>query len=297
MTSECAAPAVTHRSFGQKLSASVQTRTPLLVLFLAVSLLFLAGDGSAQEKSESAKEGQAQEKPKGSDEAQANNPLANFVAFNIQNYYIPQLSELDNQNANTFWLRYAQPFGKVLFRGSLPISRVPTGLGTTTSGVGDFNAFFAYLIDTGNPARSFGIGPQLSFPTASEDETGSGKYQAGVAMVYFDSSSPKFQWGGLVTWQTDFAGDDDRSPTNFLALQPFYFFQLGNGYYIRGAPIWAFNIETDSYHVPVGLGIGKVMKSGNTVYNFFIEPQFTILDKGPGQPEVQLYMAINMQFK
>ena len=133
----------------------------------------------------------------GSDAAQANNPLANFKAFNLQNYYVPSLSELDGQNANTFWLRYAQPFGRVLFRGSLPVSRVPTGPGTTTSGLGDFNANFFYLIDTGHPARSFGIGPQFSFDTATEDATGAGKYQAGLAAVYFDASSARVQWGGL----------------------------------------------------------------------------------------------------
>ena len=237
----------------------------------------------------------AQDKP--SDEAQANNPLADFRAFNVQNYYVPELSELDDQNANAFWLRYAQPFGKWLFRGSLPINRVPNGQGTTTSGLGDLNAFFAYLIDTGNPAKSFGIGPQVSLPTATEDETGTGKYQAGFATVYFDGSSPRFQWGGLLTWQTDFAGDDDRADTSLLALQPFYFFQLGKGLYFRGAPIWVFDLETNNYHVPMGLGVGKVMKSGNTVYNFFIEPQFTILHRGPGQPEFQVLMALNMQFK
>jgi len=37
-----------------------------------------------------------------------------------------------------------------------------------------------------------GIGPQFAFPTASRDETGSGKYQMGFATVYFDGSSPQF---------------------------------------------------------------------------------------------------------
>lgn len=196
----------------------------------------------------------AQDKP--SAEADANNPLANFTAFNIQNYYVPRLSELDDQNANTFWLRYAKPLGKWLFRASLPISLVPTGIGSTTSGIGDFSAFFAYLIDIGNPAKSFGIGPQLSFDTATEDATGSGKHQAGFATVYFDGSSKFFQWGGLLTWQTDVAGDDDRRDTSQAVLQPFYFFQLGKGLYLRGAPLWV-----------------------------------------PGQPELQIYMALNMQFK
>ncbi len=139
----------------------------------------------------------AEETP--SDAAQANNPLADMKAFNIQNYYIPELSELDNQSANNFWLRYAQPIGNWLFRGSLPIRRVHTGVGTTTSGLGDLNAFFAYLIDTGNPARSFGIGPSVNLPTATEDETGTGKYELGFATVYFDATSPQFQWGGLLT--------------------------------------------------------------------------------------------------
>ncbi len=228
--------------------------------------------------------------------ANANNPLADMRAFNLHNYYVPELSGLDNQNANTFWLRYAQPFGTWLFRGSLPVSRVPTGAGTTTSGLGDVNAFAAYLFDTGDPAVSVGVGPQLTIPTASEDEIGTGRWQGGFATVYFDASSPVFQWGGLVTWQTDFAGDDDRPGTNLLALQPFYFVQLGKGLYVRGAPIAVFNLENDTYHVPVGLGLGKVIPTPSVVYNVFIEPQFTILDRGAGQPELQLFVGFNMQF-
>lgn len=230
-------------------------------------------------------------------EAQANNPLANFTAFNVQNYYVPELSGPIETTANSFVLRYAKPLGKWLMRASLPFNRTPTGINTTESGMGDFDVFFAYLFDTGNPARSFGVGPQIAFPTATEDATGSGKYQAGLAAVYFDGTSKRFQWGGLLTYRTDFAGDSDRADTSLLAAQPFYFWQLGNGNYIRGAPIWVFNLEENTYHVPMGLGIGKVVPMGNAVFNFFVEPQFTILSKGAGQPQFQLYMAVNMQFK
>jgi hypothetical protein len=227
--------------------------------------------------------------------ANANNPLADMRAFNLHNYYIPELSEVDG-TANTFWLRYAQPFGKWLFRGSLPVSKVPTGSNSTTSGLGDFNAFAAYLFDTGDPAVSFGVGPQVTMPTASEDETGTGRWQGGLASVYFNAKSQRYQWGGLVTWQTDFAGDDDRSGTNLLALQPFYFLQLGKGLYLRGAPIAVFDLENDTYHVPVGLGIGRVIPTPGVVYNVFIEPQFTIFDRGAGQPELQLFVGFNVQF-
>lgn len=75
-------------------------------------------------------------------EAQANNPLAEFAAFNLHNYYIPELSGDIDATANNFVLRYAQPFGKWLMRASLPFARVPTGTSTTTSGLGDLDVFF-----------------------------------------------------------------------------------------------------------------------------------------------------------
>ncbi len=228
--------------------------------------------------------------------ADANNPLANFTAFNLHDYYTPSLTEMDDQNANTFWVRYAQPFGKWLFRASLPASRMPTGDGTTTSGLGDFNAFAAYQVDLGKPGVSFGVGPLIVAPTASEDETGSGRWQGGLSAILFNARSSAYQWGGLVTWQTDFAGDDDRPGTNVLAIQPFYFVQLGKGLYVRSSAIMAFNLETDSYNVPVGLGIGKVVPTSGAVFNIFVEPQFTILDRGPGQPELQVFVGLNTQF-
>ena len=74
------------------------------------------------------------------------------------------------------------------------------------------------------PART---SSQLSIPTGG-DVVGSGKWQAGFASVVFATVSPLFQTGGLVTWQTSFVGDDDRGDTNFLAVQPFTFWQLGS---------------------------------------------------------------------
>jgi hypothetical protein len=259
-------------------------------VFVIFSFLF-GGIAFAQEETGD------MEQTASSDAAQANNPLADFRAFNLQNYYIPELSGPIDATANNFVLRYAQPFGKWLMRASLPFARVPTGVSTTESGVGDLDVFFAYLFDTGNPARSFGVGPQLVFDTASETATGSGKTQAGVAAVYFDATSQFLQWGGLLTYRTDIAGSSSRPDTSVLAAQPFYFFQLGKGKYVRGAPIWVFDLENDTYHVPVGLGIGQVIPTEKVVFNMFIEPQFTILSKGNGQPEFQLFMGVNMQFR
>ncbi len=112
----------------------------------------------------------------------------------------------------------------------------------------------------------------------------------------FAIPDPRFQVGGLVLWQASYAGDSERENTNALAVQPFAFWQLGGGTYLRTAPIWAFNLKSGDYNVPFGFGIGQVMRLGKTVFNIFIEPQFTILHEGVGQPAFQLYTALNMQF-
>ncbi|WP_419661356.1 hypothetical protein Dvar_17850 [Desulfosarcina variabilis str. Montpellier] len=239
-------------------------------------------------------------KDQGNAAAQANNPLANMVAFNIQNYYIGELTESD-ENANQLWLRYAQPFSIAktnwLMRASLPINTYPTPPDVShETGLGDFNVFAAYLLDMPNPALSVGIGPQLTVPTATEDALGSEKWSAGFAQVLFDARSPKFQYGYLLTWQASFAGDDDRAHVNVAAFQPFLFYQLGHGTYLRAAPIWVYNLQNDDYSVPLGVGIGQVIKRDKIVYNIFVEPQFSVADDGPGYPEWQIFLGFNMQF-
>jgi hypothetical protein len=240
----------------------------------------------------------AQDKP--SDETllkQANNPLATFKAFNIHNYYAPDLYGLPDEKANTAWLRFVVPIGRWVTRFSLPLPTRPVpGDADPQSGLGDLNGFAAYLFNKPENPKQFGVGPLLVAPTATDDALGAGKWQAGAAAVYFDMSSPKIQWGGLVTLQASFAGDSDRSDTQALIAQPFMILQLGKGTYLRSAPIWTFDLENDVWNVPLGVGIGKVTKVNRTVFNIFIEPQWTILHDGIGQPAFQLFAGINMQF-
>lgn len=227
--------------------------------------------------------------------AQANNPLANMIQFNIQNYYMSDLTDTD-EDANITYLRYALPTKNMIWRATLPIPTVPTGKNSSKSGVGDFNLFGAYIVSEPGADTTLGIGPMLTAPTASNDDVGTGKWQVGAAAVIYNASNPIFQWGGLITGQTSFAGDDDRNDVGNVAIQPFYFFQLGKGTYLRGAPIMNFNTENGNYAIPFSLGIGKILKQQNRVYNFYIEPQFTVAHEGSYQPQTQVLMGLNIQF-
>lgn len=236
----------------------------------------------------------------GTGAAQANNPLANMKALSFQDYYIGDVSDSDKA-ANQFWLRYAQPFSlgdsNWLLRASLPLNSYPTPpSGDITTGLGDMNLFASWLIDTGNPAVSFGFGPQITLPTGTDDAVGSGKWSAGLVNVLFNASSPKFQYGYLASWQHSVAGEGDRSAVNLASFQPFMFYQLGGGTYLRSAPIWVYNLHNDDYSMPLGLGVGQVIKQGKTVYNFYIEPQGSVADRGTGQPRWQVFAGLNLQF-
>ncbi|WP_228530407.1 hypothetical protein [Tamlana sp. I1] len=233
--------------------------------------------------------------------AQANNPLANMTALSFQNYYMPKLADApDDAFMNTTWVRFAKPIakGKLLLRASMPFSTLglpnANGVVNATSGLGDFNAFLAYSL-VSNATTTVGIGPSITAPTASDDLLGTGKWQGGFAFVTFVAKSPIFQFGGLITWQASFAGDEDRANTNMGAIQPFYFWQLGKGTYLRGAPIWVLDFEKEAYSIPIALGIGKVVKLGSTVFNMYVEPQYSIYVQGV-QPVFQVLTGINLQF-
>ena len=235
-------------------------------------------------------------------EKQANNPLANMISLNFHNNYAPKLTDASSDAyINTTWMRLAVPAvkGKLLFRISAPVVSLGTPYfeGNTVdskNGLGDINAFMSYNF-VSKEDKTIGIGPLISAPTATTSALGSGKWQGGVAFVAFFCKSPVFQYGGLVTWQKSFAGEKNRADAESLAIQPFAMVQLGKGFYMRSSATWTFDLLSDSYCVPLSLGVGKVVKVHNVAFNFFIEPQYAVLHSGR-HPQFQLNIGANIQF-
>jgi hypothetical protein len=92
--------------------------------------------------------------------------------------------------------------GAVVDRGQQPTGEVPRVAASVagshrcrhdTSGLGDLNAFAAYLFATGDPKLGLGLGPQITVPTATQDETGSGTWQGRVAATVFNARSSDVQ--------------------------------------------------------------------------------------------------------
>ncbi len=225
---------------------------------------------------------------------QANNPLASIKTVNLHNYYAPTLYGTPEASMNTAWLRYAQPIGNFIIRASLPIMTIAKDGASPQSGLYDLNAFVIYKFNTGNEGIDLGVGPALTFPTGT-NELGSGKWQVGLSAIAFFKNSPVFQFGSLLTWQISYAGNQDKADVNMLTPQLFAMWQLGGGTYLRSTGVWTFDLNSGSYNIPIGLGIGKVIKMGRTVFNIFIEPQYSVFAYGAGQPQFQVFAGFNTQ--
>ena len=234
--------------------------------------------------------------PPSSEANDANNPLTPKITISFQDQWAPQLYN-SNDTTNAFLFRGVIPnaaFGTPqLFRYTLPVATAPTPTGNTTS-IGDLNLIDLFPFKVGH--TEVAIGPQLTAPTAGKNETGTGKWQAGLAVIVI---APQ-KWGllgTLITWQQSFAGSRRRLDQNNLAFQPLILYNLPRGWYLRSTATWNADLQRGNYAIPVGLGLGKVklLKSGTTL-NVFVEPQWTVSRSGAGQPQFQVFAGVNLQF-
>ncbi len=234
---------------------------------------------------------------------QANNPLAKVRAFNVHDYYAPSVFADDEVHSNQLLMRYAQPIGKWLIRATLPFATttnpeyLATGTGSKyVTGLGDVQIFGAYAFHN-KGGLELAVGPMLIMPTATDTYLGEGKWQGGLSFIAFVTSNPQFQWGSLVTWQMSFAGNSDRTDVNKMVFQPFGMWQLGNGLYLRSASFWTFGLSHGEINIPFSVGIGKVFKVNKTVFNIFVEPQYSAINyRYDNAPRFQVFTGVNMQF-
>ena len=143
------------------------------------------------------------------------------------------------------------------------------------AGLGDLT-----LLELLSPANSgnwvLGAGPTAIFPTATSGFTGQGKWQLGPSIVfgyltkqYFIGVFPQ-QWWSI-------GGEHGRPNTNQMNLQPIAAIFFGEGWnvFYSGNILADFTAPSgDVWTVPVGLGLGKVVKFGRLPVKFTLAVQY-----------------------
>jgi hypothetical protein len=141
------------------------------------------------------------------------------------------------------------------------------------------------------------VGPVLGFPTGTDDILGTEKWSAGPGVVALWQQGP-WTVGGLANNVWSFAGKGDREDVNFLTLQYFVNYNLGDGLYFTSAPINTADWEADSserWTVPIGGGMGKVFKLGKLPLNVSLQA-FWLAEAPTGRGDWQLRFQIQTLF-
>jgi hypothetical protein len=158
--------------------------------------------------------------------------------------------------------------------GTLPIDLI----NGRTTGFGDL-----YYIGLLSPKQAikhesggssvWGVGLDASFPTATEDLLGSGRYSMGPSALYA-YLGPDWKLGGLLQSYFDFAGDDNRDSVTLVNLQLFYYYSLSDTMSIGAGPNIIANFEAasrDTWTVPIGWGINRTFQFGKLPVRIALE--------------------------
>lgn len=123
-----------------------------------------------------------------------------------------------------------------------------------------------------------GLGPTFIFPTASSKYTGQDKWQVGPAALV-GYLSKKWILGALVQNWSSFGGSGNRD-TNQMNLQPIAAYFLPDGWSIGYSgnilANWKADKDGDTWTVPLGLGISKVLKLGKLPVKVGLAGQYMV---------------------
>ncbi|MCA0932620.1 hypothetical protein LCM02_09170 [Lutimonas saemankumensis] len=222
---------------------------------------------------------------------QLENPLSRFWSLIFQENLAFNGGELvqgtEFSNVFNFQPSLPVPVGKskmLLVRPVFPLVSAPrfneqgekTGMET---GLGDINVFSLYGPDK-KDGLIWGVGMTFTFPTATSNYLGSGKTQLGPALMAL-SITKKWTLGTIVQHWNSVGGDVNRSDVTKTDIQYIARKQIpGKGMSIGMGPNIGIDWNAPSGNkltLPIGLGITKTVKWGNTPMKLRFEPQYSIV--------------------
>jgi hypothetical protein len=233
---------------------------------------------------------------------QAQNPIANLISLPLQNntnFGIGSDDETQNiLNIQPVWPITLNEKWNLITRTILPVVSQPgilTGGQGRTNGLGD-TTFTGFFSPKNSSPLTWGVGPVLLLPTATDDVLGSDKWGAGPSVVFLTMPG---NWvvGSLFSNVWSFAGPGDQD-VNLFTWQYFINYNLPNGWYLTSAPIITANWEADSdntWTIPFGGGIGKIFRIGKQPINGQVSAYYNVETPEYG-PDWQLRIQLQFLF-
>lgn len=231
------------------------------------------------------------------------NPLANIISLPFQLNYDANAGLDEDGDRLVLNVQPVIPFSLgddflLITRTILPIiyqdEVIPDG-GDTQFGLGDtYSALYLSPRDSGIAHVTYGFGPQLVIPTATNDSLGSEKWSAGPAFVALYQKSP-WTIGGLGYHVWSYAGDDDRPYVSNTLLQPFVSYTLGDGWQVLAQVEALYNWNIEEWSIPVSAGFSKVTQLGRQPISVGLQGRYWV-DRADGDPEWGLRLVTTFVF-
>lgn len=115
---------------------------------------------------------------------------------------------------------------------------------------------------------TWGAGPVVLLPTATDDLLGGEKWGAGPTAVALRQTQGGWTYGALVNHIWSFAGDADRADINATYLQPFVAKALGQGRTVSVALESTYDWDAGRWNVPLNVGYSKVSRIGKQLVSY-----------------------------
>ncbi len=164
-------------------------------------------------------------------------------------------------------------------------------------GMSDLLNQFIVIAPQGKKKWTYGVGAQFIYPTASEDQMGTGRVQIAPlvgAKLSLSMITPGTFGYFLVRNHIDSGGYSGRAHQNYLVVQPGINFALPKTSFITIAPEMKMNYENNNnWFIPFDITIGKMLNKTTVVS---LEYKTSIVDKNYPNYETEVEARIGFFF-
>jgi opacity protein-like surface antigen len=221
----------------------------------------------------------------------AQNPIADMISVPFQNNANFHVGPF-NRTQDVLNIQPVVPLHLgsdwiVISRTIVPLTNQPDPVfDSSTYGIGDTSqSLLLSPVSSGIKDFSWGLGPIVTVPTASNVLLGTGKLLLGPEAVVIYTPG---HWviGAVVSnsWSVD--GDPLRKSVNLFNTQPFINYNIpkGQGWYLTSSPIITADWNAppgQKWTVPVGGGLGRVFKVAGQAFNAQAQAFYNVVRAGP----------------
>jgi hypothetical protein len=231
----------------------------MLALAAAAQMLIGAAPAAAQDATALAK--------------QTQNPVSSLISVPLQGNWDFGVGDRD-ATATLLNIQPVIPFAiskstNIVLRVIMPLTSQPGPQGVRINGLGDIVAT-AFFVPSKTGRITWGVGPVLLLPAATNNSLGSEKFGIGPSAVVLTQPG-NWTIGVLFNqiWST--SGANDRANVSATFLQPFANYNLGSGLSVGVSLEASGNWKADqTWTAPLLFNVSKVAMLGKRPVNFLV---------------------------